>query len=103
LFYDKVAASPRPGSLQEALCILIQRYRQEQRYYKTLASMHPEGSEGRQEVFGSYKKAMYPYIESTGRRERDQTRELLEEAYLQGPFIIQGLSDKEKHEVKEDE
>ena len=79
----------------------MQRYRQEQRYYRTLASMHSEGSEGRQEVFESYKKAMYPYIESTGRQHRDHTQELLEEAFLQGPIIIQAMSDKDRHETKE--
>ena len=100
MFYDKLAASPRPGSLQEALCIHIQRYRQEQRYYKTLASMHAEGSEGRQEMFDSYKRSMYPYIESTGRRHRAQTQELLEEAYLKGPFVIEALSDEDRRDTE---
>ena len=103
MFYDKLAASPRPGSLQEALCILVQRYRQEQRYYKALASMHAEGSEGRQEMFESYKRSMYPYIESTGRQYRDRTQELLEEAYLQGPLVIETMTEKEKYDVGKDE
>ena len=102
MFYDKLVASPRPGSLQEALCILIQRYRQEQRYYKTLASMHAEGSEGRQEMFDSYKRSMYPYIEFTGRQYRDQTQELLEKAYKQGPFVITPMSDEDKYNTGKD-
>jgi hypothetical protein len=63
--------------------------------------MHPEGSDGRQEMFESYKRAMYPYIESTGRRDRDRTKELLDKAYLQGPLVIRDLPDKEKYSTKE--
>lgn len=102
MFYDKIAAPPRPGSLQEALCVLIQRYRQEQRYYKTLAMLHQQGSDEQQEMFDAYKRAMYPYIESTGRDERDRTREILEEAYLRGPIFIKSLSDEEKYKVSDD-
>jgi hypothetical protein len=45
---------------------------------------------------------MYPYIESTGRDERDRTREILEEAYLRGPIFIKSLSDEEKYKVSDD-
>jgi len=101
LFYDKLAAPPRPGSLQEALCILVQRYRQEQRFYLALANLHQNPKE-QQETFDAYKRAMYPYIEASGKRHRDRTREILDKAFRQGPIVIRPLSDKEKREVKDD-
>ncbi len=102
MFYDKLGAPPHPSSLQEALCILVQRYRQEQRYYKTLSGLHEQGSDLQQEMFDSYKRAMYPYIESTGRNERNRYKDILEEAFLNGPIVIRPLSDKEKYEVSDD-
>ena len=101
MFYDKLVAPPRPGSLQEALCILVQRYRQEQRFYLALAGLH-QGAKEKQETFDAYKRAMYPYIEASGKRSRDRTKELLDEAFKQGPILIRTLSGKEKYEVKDD-
>lgn len=98
-----MVAPPRPGSLQEALCILVQRYRQEQGFYLSLAQLHTQGSKEQQEMFDAYKRAAYPYIEATGRSHRDRTAEILERAFVQGPFVIKNLSDKEKYEVKEDD
>ena len=53
-------------------------------------------------MFEAYKRAAYPYIESTGRKHRDRTKEILERAFQQGPMVIKKLSDKEKYEVKDD-
>jgi len=53
-------------------------------------------------MFESYKHAMYPYIEATGRQYKDQTTELLEEAFRQGPIVVQQMTNKEKYEVKDD-
>ncbi len=64
--------------------------------------MHAEGSDKRHEMFESYKHAMYPYIEATGRQYKDQTTELLEEAFRQGPIVVQQMTNKEKYEVKDD-
>ena len=81
---------------------MVQRYRQEQSYYISLAALHAQGSKEQQETFDAYRKAMYPYIEATGKRQRDRTQEILEEMFRMGPLVIRPLSEKETYEVSDD-
>lgn len=88
LFFDKVAAPPSPGSLQEALCILVQRYRQEQEYYSLLANLYPNGSKQKQGAFDKYRNAAFPYIDKGAETHQQKIKRLLDKAFLQGPMIV---------------
>ena len=95
LFFDKVDAPPSPGSLKEALCILIQRYRQEQDYYKLLASLSG-GAKEKQEAFEKYRQAMFPYIQRGAYNEKNRIKDILDRAFLQGPLFIKDDKGKPK-------
>ena len=84
-----------PGSLKEALCILVFRYRQEQEFYGFLTNAH-EDAKQKQECFEKYKRAKFPYVIRTAIDERDRTTEVLERAFAAGPILITPLSDKER-------
>tara|TARA_Y100000114_G_C11761900_1_gene330254 strand:+ start:3089 stop:3382 length:294 start_codon:yes stop_codon:yes gene_type:complete len=88
LFFDKVEAPPSPGSLQEALCILVQRYRQEQTYYGLLAGLYPQGSKERQGAFDKFRQSSFPYVERGANDHRKRVRDILDRAFLQGPMIV---------------
>lgn len=88
MFFDKVDAPPSPGSLQEALCILVQRYRQEQQYYKLLSELYPAGSKERQGAFDKFRQASFPYVDRSKSDYRDNVKRILDKAFLQGPMYI---------------
>lgn len=82
-----------PGSLQEALCILVFRYRQEQEFYGKLSELHTD-TKLRQECFEKYKRAKFPYVLKTAIDERDRTASVLAKAFEQGPILITPLTEK---------
>jgi len=86
IFYDKLAAPPEPGSLQEALCLLVFRYRQEQEFYAAYSALHGEGSKGRVDTANSYRESMFPYA-VRARTDRARTaKQIMDEAFLAGPL-----------------
>jgi len=87
IFYDKIAAPPEPGSLREALCLLVFRYRQEQNFYSVYSSLHGDGSKGRIETANSFKEAMFPYAVRARNKQRSSSQEIMERAYLEGPYF----------------
>jgi len=88
LFYDKVEAPPSPGSLQEALCILVQRYRQEQKYYSLLAELYPKGTKERQGAFDKFRQSCFPYVDKNAADHKRTVRGILDRAFLQGPMVV---------------
>lgn len=85
--YDTIASPPDPGSLREAVCVLVQRYRAEQEYYRTVAALYEDGDK-RQEAFTEYRNALFPYIVRSSNTEMEQVRAILDDAYAQGPIVI---------------
>lgn len=82
-----------PGSLKEALCILVFRYRQEQEFYGLLTGLHTD-TKMKQECFEKYKRAKFPYVLKTAVDERDRTKAVLERAFAAGPIMVTPLEDK---------
>ena len=93
MFYDKLEAPPVPGSLKEALCILVFRYRQEQEFYGLLSGLHTD-KKMQQECFEKYKRAKFPYVLKTAVDERDRTAAVLARAFEQGPILIKPIEEK---------
>lgn len=81
-------APPSPGSLQEALCILVQRYRQEQEYYSLLANLYPSGSKERQGAFDKFRQATFPYADQSKNDHESAIKRILDKAFSQGPMYI---------------
>ena len=94
LFFDKVSAPPSPGSLQEALCILVQRYRQEQKYYSLLATLYPNGSKERQGAFDKYRQSAFPYADRSKSDYSQNVRRILDKAFMQGPMYVKRDKDQ---------
>ena len=91
-----MAAPPETGSLQEALCILVHRYRMEQTFYRDLALFHQAGGSGREEAYEKYRHASFPYIERTSNDNRDRIRSVLEKAFLSGPIRVRKAGAEEE-------
>lgn len=87
LLYDTIVSPPEPGSLKEAVCILVQKYRADQQYYRTLAQLS-EGTKQREEAFNSFRGAMFPYVQRTDDNWRSRMKAMLDKFYMQGPIRI---------------
>jgi hypothetical protein len=92
VYYDTLSIPPPPRSLQEALCMLVHRYRQQQRFHETLLSTvqagDPETKKYYEEVLEGYRQAMFPYVHRTREDERERTRKALEAAFMKGPIRV---------------
>lgn len=89
MFYDKLSALPEPGSLREVVCILVQRYRQEQQFNALVASMAAT-PEGKRSALDTYMKSLAPYIASTKKAETDRAKAIMEKFMQDGPMTIVG-------------
>jgi len=83
-----LSTHPEPGSLREAVCVLVQRYRQEKELYLALAMLSPEGSKNRQEHFNQYRECVFPYISRSTRNEEKRIKSVLERSFARGPFKV---------------
>lgn len=88
LLYDTISSPPDPGSLKEAVCVLVQRGRADQEFFKTAALLSEVGSKGREEYFEQYKHALFPYVAKAAAKESARQKALLDHFYLAGPIMI---------------
>lgn len=87
LYYDKVAAPPAPGSLQEVLCILVQQYRREQELSKLIV-LSSTDEKTKRDAFAAYQRASAPYIEHNERQYAERMKNFLEKLHADGPIVI---------------
>ena len=73
VFFDKVREPPFPGSLQEAVCVLVQRYRLDQQFYQTVL-LSSEDAKVKEEAFGRYRHALMPFLERKDRNEKQKIK-----------------------------
>ena len=88
VFFDKLGAPPLPGSLQEAVCMLVCSHRQNKQFYATLAGLYPDGSDGRRKAFKKYVTACFPHQVRMEEQSSEQIRATLERVCQQGPMVI---------------
>lgn len=93
MFYDTLSAPPEPGSLQEAVCLLVFSYRQEQKFYSTLAGLHVPGSEGRRDAFRKFFAASFPHHHAQEEGTKEWVKKTLDRLFLQGPILVGGKDD----------
>jgi len=88
LFFDKLGHPPEPGSLQEAVCLIIQNYRWKQRFYLDMAHLQAAGSKERMEAFEEYKKVFLPHLTKADVDQVAQAKQLLDQVFRDGPLLI---------------
>jgi len=84
---------PEPGSLREVVCILVQRYRQEQQFNALLATVAGD-PERKKEAMMRYLDALAPYISSTRRDEVGAAAAVMNKFMQDGPLVLQGGLDE---------
>jgi hypothetical protein len=80
-------APPEPGSLREALCLLVFRYRREQEFYSVYSALHGEGTKGRISTANKYREAMFPFAVRAQETQRSTSKEIMDAAFAAGPFF----------------
>lgn len=75
-------------TLQEWVCILVQRYRRQQAYYLSLAQLSESGSERQREAFERYQQNVWPYVARSKKQELERVKQVMDQIYLQGPLLI---------------
>ena len=88
ILYDKLGKSPEPGSLQEALCILIYNAREDLKMFETIIGAMSSSDKGFEDVVKEYEKARFPFIERSKAKESKRVEDVLEKAFLAGPMVI---------------
>ena len=73
VFFDKVREPPHPGSLQEAVCVLVQRYRLDQQFFQTVL-LSSEDPKVKEEAFGKYRHALMPFLERVDNKEKARVK-----------------------------
>lgn len=88
ILYDKLGRVPEPGSLQEAVMMLVFRAREEYSTLHVMASL--TGSmEQRTELFDEYKRARFPFVEAEKVRKEEVIQNILKNAFEGGPMVIE--------------
>ena len=82
-YYDKVVLLPAPGSLREVVCLLVQRYRQQQQVCALVVQV--AAPEKKKDALREYQDALAPYAARHRQEETARAAELLSKM---GPFII---------------
>lgn len=88
ILYDK-GPLPEPGSLQEALHILVFRSREEFDALAVKGLLTPEGSKAREEIFMDYLDSRFPYLVKLQKKGQRNVKDILEQAFAQGPIPLE--------------
>lgn len=92
LLYDTITSPPEPGSLKEAVCVLVQKYRADQKYFLAAATLS-EGAAQKDDMFNRFRSALFPYVEKTDEDWRSRMKAMLDRFYMQGPIAIKAEED----------
>ena len=76
------------------MCILVQRYRSEQEYYRTILIATPDSAtDQKNEALDNYRQALYPYVVRTATNQHKRMQDIMDKAYRQGPIMIRRAPD----------
>lgn len=102
MLYDKLVGPPEPGSVMEALCILVQMRREMTELYRVhtvvqavLITAHPESKDtgdSVREAFNNFKGSLMPFVKHALREEQAKVMQALHEEVKRGPLRITPLS-----------
>lgn len=88
LLFDTIGEPPEPGSLREAACVVVQRYRWEQEYYKTCVLAAAGDKSAQQEFLGEYRSALLPFLTDIKKQVEGRMQTAMTRAFAQGPIRI---------------
>lgn len=95
--YDTLDKPPKPGSVLEALCLLVQRTRQVVEIHKTLAlvqsvlSAQAGDFKNARTAFENYKKTALPYLERELEEEKKRILDAFQKEVERGPLRVSML------------
>ena len=88
IFYDKLSNPPEPGSLQEALCVLIFKAREEYQTMEFAAQLMSTGSKEVSSIFEDYQGIRFPYLELAKEKEQRSAKDLMENVFTKGVYQV---------------
>jgi hypothetical protein len=95
--YETLDKPPRPGSLLEVLCVMLQMRREVARYQETRAIVQAlrDGEEGEstRKAFEAYRHALMPFLTDEEKKEEQRMVELLQAEVSRGGLKIQSLGE----------
>ena len=94
MMYDLLSKPPKPGSVLEALCLMIQMRRQLTQLYQlhtvvqAVRTAQDESAEEVRDSFNRYRDALLPFLQEEMSREHNQLVEALKAETARGPMLI---------------
>ena len=92
---------PEPGSVMEALCLMVQVRRELKELYRTRATVqaailcqHPESTDTGESVRGAYndyKNALMPFLVSEAKKDQDNIVKAMQDEAARGPMVVSAL------------
>ena len=102
MMYDMMEKPPKPGSVLEALCLMIQMRRQLIQLYsmhtvvQAVRTAQDDSAETVQDSFKRYQDALMPFLQDEVDREKEEIIQALKYETKRGPLRIKALvSDRE--------
>lgn len=102
IVYDKLQGPPEPGSVMEALCLMVQARRELKELYSmrtvvqaVMLGQHPENQdtgEAVKEAYELYKGSLMPFLEGEIKRGENDVVKAIREEVARGPIAVQPLS-----------
>ena len=92
MLYDKIDGIPEPGSLREAVCILVQQKRQDRDYHRVIALAAAAVGESQQNIMmdalEKFRELSFPYIQATKKNVEETMQKLMEMVFAHGPIRV---------------
>jgi len=81
---------PEPGSLREAVCVLVQRYEWEREYFKVILLTAATGKNNNalRDALTKFQAASFPFMERAKQNLDVKMRQMLDKAFATGPIRI---------------
>jgi len=109
MLYDLLSEPPEPGSVLEALCLMIQMRREATELYKNFAmlraiqvsqSKDPSSAESVAEAFKTYRASLMPFLEREVTQEKTELIEALKrEIAMNSSLAVQSVMPRKAEEV----
>jgi hypothetical protein len=106
MMYDMMEKPPKPGSVLEALCLMVQMRRQTIQLYgvhtivQAVRTAQDDSAESVQESFRNYQDAIMPYLKDEIDREQEALVKALKAETKRGPFSINALVSDQQGKLK---
>ena len=93
MMYDLLDEAPEPGSVLEALCLMVQMRREATELFKTFSFLQAmrtdpkDSGEAVKDAFNKYRDSLMPFLEGEVSKEHDQLVRALREEISRAPAL----------------